>query len=514
MSARSPMSSRSLLIVVGVLLLVSIVIIFWCFTRHPPSPQKARRDSRFDATPQAQDLPPNHQRLTVLGAAFQVNGFQVAIGNEEEARKYYKETVSPQLHFLAPETIENSTIKELLTYFGYTNVSASDLHRLSSDDLMRLADDGDILATRFFAPKITEVTTKPKPIPEHLGFGWRKLVRLKARPSSEAIANGMSMLVFLQNIFEKTVEGNPFNADKNVSKFNQAIVVRKEGPFTADKQPAYFFAYSTLVKLNAGGQPIKDADGNFENEGKLAFSLKATFDEVARDPETSVRISEYFIPRSCRDCHGGQVAIRAKLNFLDTDHWIDRVTPNYGLTDARFKEEDFTSLAVSPSQVIFDGGKDPATIQKAFDVIRRLNEEFRDQNKNISGGNNFQLKAVERWLDLHRPERFGNNHAPPYERGFGDLLWDPNSESDKKTLYYLNRYCYRCHSSVKYNVFDKKAVVDRLASIRDRVTDVSTPDFWMPQDRMFPGLKIDPSGQPQVTDNLKEFFDLLDLLQP
>src|SRR5439155_467097 len=221
------------------------------------------------------------------------------------------------MKFETPETIENSTIKNLVTYFGHTNINARDLHRLSSDELMALSADGDILATRFFAPKISDVQEKPAQIPQG-GFGWRKLVRLKAKAGSIA--------------------------------------------------------------------------------------------------ETNTKPKEYFVPDSCAQCHGG-VRNRAKLNYLDTDHWVDRVTPAYGLADPRFAQEDFTALAQAPFGVLYDGGKDTTTskFKNAFDVIRKLNEDIKTQNTDIGGGNNFQLAAVTKWLELHTPGASDNKHVPPHE---------------------------------------------------------------------------------------------------
>ena len=71
-----------------------------------------------------------------------------------------------------------------------------------------------ILATAFFAPKISRVDTPPPATPS--AFGWRKLIRFKAKAGSAAQSNGMELLYFLQNVFEKSPTGNPFDADKNV----------------------------------------------------------------------------------------------------------------------------------------------------------------------------------------------------------------------------------------------------------------------------------------------------------
>jgi hypothetical protein len=468
----------------------------------------------------ADPLPPGHMRRSVNGAAFQLHQFQVDRGNDTTAKEYYREKVSPQLQFRTRDTIVDSSITDLLKYFGYENIAPRDLHQLPSDRLMRLSAEGDILATRFFAPKITHVSATPVQIPAS-GFGWRKLVRLKAKVGSMAANNGMEMLLFLQNIFEKTIAGDPFNVDKNVSIFNQAIVVRKEGPFSDERHSIYFLTYGPLVKVNKekNNEPIKDQNGNFQDEGKLTTSLNATFDEDAREPETNARPKEYFVPDSCIQCHG-RSRPRGKVNYLDTDHWFDRVTPDYGVNEQKYKEEDFTALAESPCGMLYDGGKDAADdkFQKAFGVIRQLNDEIANQNSRLGEAGNFQLGAVRRWLDMHKPDGLGTSHVPPYERGFGDERWDPSNETHRKLLYSLNRYCYRCHSSVKYNVFDLKAVKARIDSISDpipeRVVNITDPTVWMPQDRIFPGLAVNPmTGQPEATGDLKEFLDLLSHLR-
>lgn len=460
----------------------------------------------------ADELIQKNRRHKTKGAAFQLKKFRVVGGTEQAAKIYYREKVSKHLAFLKPETIEASSIKDLLEYFGYPKLTAVDLHQLSSDKLMAKSEKGDILGTRFFAPKISEVSEKPVSLSVG-GFGWRKLVRLKAKKDSPAEKNGMEMLYFLQNVFETTGTGDPFDPDKTVSNFNQAIVTRKgPGPFTEEKHPLYFLTYGPLVKLNALGQPDK-VKGNFQDDGDLILSLRATFDEGDRDPETNLGPNDYYVPDSCIQCHGGS-KLKTKVNYLDSDHWFDRVTPDYGLTDAKFKVEDFTALDKLTHGILYDGGKDRTTNQfkDSFGIVRSLNEEIKQQNTTVGGTNNFQLGAVTKWLDLHAGKE-GSKHVPPPERGFGTQVWDKNDEKHKKILYYLNRYCYRCHSSVKYNVFDKQAVVNRIGDIEDRLLDISSPDRWMPQDRIFPGLTVH-EGVATPTGDLKEFLDLLKSLQP
>lgn len=466
----------------------------------------------FTAATISQQLPPEHQRRKLHGVAFQRNQLQVEAGAADLARKYYRETVSPQIAFLTPETISKSSIRDLLDYFGYQTVQARDLHAQSSQELMKRDSLGDILATRFFAPKITDVADVPPSVPAS-GFGWRKLIRFRAKPSSAAAKAGMSMLVFLQNQFSKDAAAEPFDVDRNVARFNQAIVVRGVGPFTPLLQPLYFFAYGPLVQLDADGKPIK-VNGEFQNNGPLALSLEATFDEGDRDPETNLGAKEYFVPDACVQCHGG-VRTRTKLNYLDTDHWFDRVTPAYGLKDAAFDQEDFVGLAKSPHGVLYDGGKDIAStrFKDAFAVVRQINQEFRDQNALLGTANNFQLAAADKWLELHRPQSFDAKHAPPYERGVGATPWQSQNADHRALLYYLNRYCYRCHSSVRYSVFDRSRVKDFANEISDRVRDTTAPEFWMPQDRIFPGLTVDAvSGETVPTGDLKTFLTLIEKL--
>lgn len=491
--------TRKQLVRLGLSVLVLINLTSTCVSRKSTSLEGIRQ------------IPADYQRWEP-GVALGRPRTHVEEGTSDAAKEYYRDTVSPHLQFLTSETIEGSTIKNLLEYFGYNDVTATDLHRLASIDLMELSEEGNILATRFFAPKITDVNEKPVPLPEG-GFGWRKLVRFKAKITSDAQTNGMEYLFFLQNIFEKSIEGDPFDPEKNISKFNQAIVVRKDPPFSDTSQPIYFLTYGRLVKVDDQERPIKDSSGNFQNDGILILNLEATFDENDRDPETNLKASQYYVPDSCMVCHG-RLPETGKLNYLDTDHWFDRVTPNYGIDDPAFAQEDFTSLAASSHGILYDGEKNPDTesFKTSFDVIRTINEEIRDQNASLGAVGNFQLEAAKRWLEIHAPNTMGYAHVPPYERGFGLNRWDAKDLSHKKLLYFLNRFCYRCHSSVKYNVFDRDAVYGFRGDIRNRVLNISNRRQWMPQDRIFPGLVIQ-AGKPAASGDLKEFLDLLEQLK-
>jgi len=470
----------------------------------------------------ADEIPPTHDRRTLHGAAFQANQAQVNEGSEAAAKEYYQKKLSPQIKFSTAEKIAETTITDLLAYFGYSNIEPKDLHRLGSAELMALSASGDILATRFFAPKITDVQDKPAAVPA-FGFGWRKLVRFKAKAGSLAETNGMLSLYFLQNTLVPKASDDPYkDPARAVSLANQAIVVAKKPSATFQfkedmLRAVYFLTYGPLVKIKeveVDGVKRKLPDvssGGLENDGKISVSLAATFDEYDRDPETNSNPKDYFVPAACEQCHGGKVEAIAggKLNFLDTDHWFDRVFPSYGLADAKFSLEDFTAIASSPNSILYDAktNKAGADFKAAFDVIYKLNGEIKAQNQ-AAGGSQFQLNAVSTWLDLHQsdPQR-----VLPVKRGFGVDLWQDTDEH-KKMLYYLNRYCYRCHSSVVYNVFDRRAVRVRRPLIQSKVVEIDSASKWMPQDRIFPGLQL-KDGSGQATGDLKEFLDLLSGLQ-
>jgi hypothetical protein len=102
--------------------------------------------------------------------------------------------------------------------------------------------------------------------------------------------------------------------------------------------------------------------------------------------------------------------------------------------------------------------------------------------------------------------------VPPHQRGFGPQPWDPANERDRILLYDLDRYCYRCHSSIKYHIFERQKVLNRKGDIEARVTELQDAIVWMPQDRMFPGL-VQTGGVATPTGDLKQFLDLLEQLQ-
>jgi hypothetical protein len=72
--------------------------------------------------------------------------------------------------------------------------------------------------------------------------------------------------------------------------------------------------------------------------------------------------------------------------------------------------------------------------------------------------------------------------VPAIQRGFkragSDTVWSADRVADTKLLPLLNQNCFRCHSSFRYHVFEKKFVYDRRGQLKQRL------DINMPPDRV------------------------------
>jgi len=390
----------------------------------------------------------------------------VVPGDQTEADTYYAQLQTKLVGF-QPTPFTNSSIGDMLVYYGFPALLATDLQKLSSAEIMDFAklrdlvtnkpefaaayaskplQAGEILVSRFFAPKIINVgDPQTGGVPKD-GFGWRKVLRFKARDGSAARSNGLDAFYLLFNF---TSDKPKFPDGTNAGQI-QAILIPTY-PTGGKHNDIYFLVYEGL------GKP---------NPGKVGFFLQATFDLASSVPADG----KYYVPRSCAQCHGTEKPnqVGGKVNYLDTDHWIDRTG------------DDFK--AVNPADVLVDGEA------PGYDTIRKLNTEIEKQNSAVipSGSPNFALLAVRKWLELHK-EGQPNRHAPPLERGLvdvaGDPVWTAGADPDQQLLPLMNQYCFRCHSSVRFHVFQKKAVVQRKTSIVGRVNSGN-----MPQDR-----KLDPA---------------------
>jgi mono/diheme cytochrome c family protein len=381
----------------------------------------------------------------------------ITTGSEQNALAYYAD-ISGKLGF--PLTVGATSLDELLVFTGYPT-SAAQLEALDSSVLndpgqasscpggLCLAEHGlgaaelrtgDILATRFFAPKIVNInTTVPQP-------GWRKLVRLRARPDSAAARAGVENVIILFNSFADAAQV-PFPSHSVNTQVMLLAPARQRGLMWLD----------------------------FDKDGKLGTALNASFD-AADLPSSTGGTRSYFVPDGCNACHESPGNARPPLvNYLDTDHWFDRLTT------------DFPALRDAGTALLFDAkSNEPssATFVKAFDVIRQFNEEALRQNS-VSQPDSFEAQAARTWLRVHSDSAA---HVAPVGRGFtstaGAPPWQP---SEAGGLDMLNQFCFRCHGSVLFSVFDRAAVVERAGNMRQRIhpshVQARVPGFKMPPDR-------------------------------
>jgi hypothetical protein len=429
--------------------------------------------------------------VSILSAA-------VPQGSPEAARKYYR-SLATTLKFSNEASIFDSTLSDVPRYLGYSGISGRDLERISSNVLMdpqaigklcspELTADGcdtavddltafnqnfgilplrpnDILVSRFLAPKIANVSESAAT----RSLGWRKLVRLQARRQSDAEKNNIDAAIILFNFFTKPGE-QPF-ARGAESVNTQVMLLKRRGTFRpGDNDALYWLDYGPL---SAGG--------------KLSLQLDATFD--AADFQTSPQaVKPYFVPDGCVACHGSNGS-RAMVNYLDTDHWFDRL------------ENDFSRVRDQGLPVLFDGGTDVTQpdFLRAFDVIRRFNEEAEEQTS-VASRNSFHRAAAQNWLALHRRT---SDHIPTAERAIPSRIrWSPKSAQDTELLGLLNRYCFRCHGTITFNVFDKGEVFTRRAPMAMRLSPspeqlAADPGFLMPPDR-----KLEPNERDRIRELL------------
>jgi hypothetical protein len=396
----------------------------------------------------------------------------ITTGSDAGARAYYLR-ISKLIGFDA--TVGTTSLDDLLSFIGYP-ISGAKVEALDSSILMDPAlassstdglglqirglsgatlRNGDILAARFFAPKIVNINSAT-PIP-----GWRKLVRFRVRPDSAAARVGIQSVVVLFNFFA-----------------------------AAGAQPFQGHSVNTQVMLLAPGLADKLYWMDFDPGGKLSTALNASFD-AADLPSGGTQ--NYFVPDGCNDCHGSPGNLRSPMvNYLDTDHWFDRL------------ENDFSALKTADTALVFDARtNDPSqpSFAAAFDVIRRFNEEALAQNSAVRP-DSFEAQAARTWLKLHSDS---NDHFPPTARGFsvsGGTVWQA-SEADG--LNRLNRYCFRCHGSVRFSIFDRPSIVERAGIMRQRINpskqQAKVPGFKMPPDRVLDDAEI--QALDQFLKNLK-----------
>lgn len=443
-------------------------------------------------------------------------------GTSGEASDYYGRISGKEfLNF----TFKDSTLDSLLAYMGFTvsdgksppsysGLLAKDFEQLPSFVLMprdqaefdvlksRVSDpvafdshldfsdfqNDKVLVSRFFAPKIATYYDTQDPFrpvnPDTIIPGWRKVVRITARPNSDAVKAGILHLYLLFNVKQPDPDADPFAIK---SDNNQVILV----PSNQDaKDSAYFAVYGSQAKGYIRSDFLK---ADFDLPGHVGVDVPGAED------------GKYFVPRSCAECHGhsggrlkgqpldanGQptedfktgIYRFAKPNYLDTDQWYD------------WMEFDFRGVATSLNDVAFDGGKShgSADYARAMGVFQKLNTSIKDQTfaaEQVRGTKSYQTQAAEKWLSLHQTDL---QRIPYSNRSIGNEEWNSENRDEMRLLRLLDNHCFRCHSSLRYNVFDRQRVGQLKVRIQQYIT-TKVPDangnplagYFMPQGRVLP----------------------------
>ena len=398
--------------------------------------------------------------LIIVGLGLWLNRLHadVPTGSLSSAKKYYK-SLSEKLNYSTPDKISQTTLTDLAAYLGYRNLTLTNLEYEDPEVLMGLgADRADVLASRFFAPKIMNV--KFKEGDKDFRLGWRKLVRLRSQVGSPAKSNSIVAAVILFNTF--TSPGAIPFARSNESVNTQVMLLpdpdkirrpppQKDNDATMDS--AYWLDYQ-----------------NLSSGGRLGYALNASFDA---NELSGVGNKDYFVPEGCVACHGLNPQ-RPLLNFLDTDHWFDRL------------ENDFQKLKDSGLALLFDAGTndpDSPKYRQAFDIIAKFNLEADKHAKQAQPFHDETL-ASAKWQELHSTN-FA--HLPPIQRAIGPSpQWNKN---EKNVLNTMNQYCYRCHGTVKFSVFNRTNTFNRRALIVGSLAVNAKVGIKMPPDRDLPDDK-------------------------
>jgi hypothetical protein len=436
----------------------------------PPQAGQEHGPFRLLTEQEKRSVPESERKLLTL----EDDVLLVDPGSPDNARAYYKLLAGkfpslPRETCLATDLL-GCSLPDVLAYFGYRPLLPGDLQRLPPEILMDYSallkavsnprdfanfppiQKDELLVTRFFAPRIVSVKNLPAS-----DFGWRKVLLFKARPGSGAARDGLTELYLLFNFGSGKVPKFPEGKDAGQI---QAMVTPKY------PQGSHFSAYFFVFNALTGKCPEADAQGNVVikdcRPGQIGLHLTASFDANFL-PQLN-----YYVPNACAQCHGtaGNGATGARINYLDTDHWYDKVQKPGG----DFKEVEKDDVLVGA------GGRGMKTLHE-------LNTRIRAQNAAIAA-DSFQTRAVDKWLALHadckdQPVECRDEHFGPLLRGFkkpgSETVWSGTKEADRELLPLLNQNCFRCHSSFRFHVFEKKTVFDRRSGLQSRLSGNSMP---------------------------------------
>ncbi|HEX8539183.1 MAG TPA: hypothetical protein VF664_17085, partial [Cystobacter sp.] len=148
---------------------------------------------------------------------------------------------------------------------------------------------GEIIVSRFFAPKIVNFSVAP----EQREVGWRRLVRINSRPGSQAQKHFVESAWILFNHFTRPPTHSPFGG-------SNVPVVKKNGSVNTQ--------VALITHCPQASSPCQEEKlnsiywldfGPTEKGSKLSYQLDAFFDAGALPGS-----APYFVPNGCDTCHG------------------------------------------------------------------------------------------------------------------------------------------------------------------------------------------------------------------
>jgi len=271
--------------------------------------------------------------------------------------------------------------------------------------------------------------------------------------------------IILFNVFTKP-DQQPFASDSSQSVNTQVILVPEETDFAKPNDPPQA-NYDTIYWL--------DYD-TLSNGGRLSLALNASFD-ANELPQTNNGVRPYYVPEGCVACHGNNKRA-SMVNYLDTDHWFDRI------------ENDFTAFKTNGLFLLVDAGTNDTnspSFKQAFDVIRQFNQEADEQVSKAQPKHDEAL-ASHKWLELHGSNN-NYGHVQPIDRAIGlEPRWSQSNSADAETLADFNQYCFRCHGTVKFSVFNRQELrqPQNLPMIEQVIKTNAPVGVKMPPDRPLP----------------------------
>lgn len=373
-------------------------------------------------------------------------------GTDTAASSYYVESAMalgiPGGTYSNPAAAyEAWVIGDFLRYMGFSGFP----FRASPCDQMAVAGKRDeVLALRYFAPKTSSVGRDG----HATELGWRQIIWLRARLGSTAAGVGIESAFVLLN-------------------FQQPAGDVAKDPFA--RPPLY--TQVMLVSTDPVRRPTRWLV--FGQDQTRANGIKATFEggDVASGGQT------LHLPDACAQCHGGDERL-PHLNLLDIDNWSDRASEGdtFGIVSSR------ALVGLTPMG---------HCTTRPIDVVRKLNQEIQRHN-DLEGLRTpaFVREAVASWNAKHQRV----DAVAMADRSFGKTRWVSLLRKDKELLGMLNRYCYRCHGTIRFDIYNRSQVV----TMADRAIRQINLGL-MPLDRQRDRLLPDAERQKlvQLLDDLK-----------